>query len=85
VPYRLIETEAWMRAVTNLNPNARVSLPYALDRILADPHDAYRRQKRYDGATIDYGAQGLLIAYQVIEPDQIRLLDVADIKKEHRW
>jgi len=30
-------------------------------------------------------AEGLLIAYEVLEPDRIRLLDVADVKKEHRW
>jgi hypothetical protein len=41
--------------------------------------------KRWDGATVDYGTEGLFIAYQILEPDRIRLLDVADIKKEHRW
>ena len=83
--YRLIETEAWARAVRNLNQNARVSLPYALDRIQDDPHEAPLRRLRPDGAWVDYGATGLLIAYQVLEPDRVRLLDVADIKKEHRW
>jgi len=83
--YRFLETKSWERGRENLNANARVSLPYALDRIQADPHDPFMRRKRSDGATIDYGAQGLLIAYEVLEPDRIRLLDVADVKKEHRW
>ena len=85
MPYRFIETRAWQRGVRNLNSNARVALPYALDRILEDPHDAFMRRKRHDGATVDYSAQGLLIAYEVLEPDRIRLLAVADVKKEHRW
>jgi hypothetical protein len=83
--YRFLETTAWQRGVQVLSPNAKVSLPYALDRIRADPHDSFRRRARWDGATVDYGAEGLLIAYEVLEPDRIRLLDVADVKKEHRW
>ena len=83
--YRLIETAAWGRGVQRLSPNAKVSLPYALERIQSDPHDDFMRRKRWDGSTADYGAQGLLIAYQVLEPDRIRLLDVVDVKKEHRW
>lgn len=85
MPYRFIETKAWERGVENLNQNAKVSLPYALDRIQDDPHEAPLRRRRSDGAWVDYGATGLLIAYEVLEPDRIRLLDVADVKKEHRW
>lgn len=85
MPYRFIETEAWERGGKNLNPNARVSLQYALERIQDEPHEAPQRRKRTDGAWVDYGARGLLIAYEILEPDRIRLLDVADVKKEHRW
>lgn len=85
MPYRFIETEAWGRSVANLNSNAKVSLPYALDRIQDEPHEADQRMRRPDGAWVDYGAVGLLIAYEVLEPDRIRLLAVTDIKKEHRW
>ena len=83
--YRFIETKAWTRGLATLNRNARVSLPYALERIQADPHEAPQRRLRPDGAWVDFGAQGLLIAYEVIEPDRIRLLTVADVKREHRW
>ena len=85
MPYRFIETKAWGRGVENLNKNAKVSLPYALDRIQDEPHAAAKRMQRSDGAWIDYGAEGLLISYEVLEPDRIRLLAVADVKKEHRW
>lgn len=60
-------------------------VPYALDRIQDEPHAADQRMRRPDGAWVDYGAVGLLIAYEVLEPDRIRLLAVTDIKKEHRW
>lgn len=83
--YRLIETKAYQRARESLSPNARVSLAYALDRIQADPIDAHRRRKRPDGATVDYGATGLLIAYRVLDSERVRLLDVVDVKKAHRW
>lgn len=83
--YRFLETTAWERGLQVLSPNAKVALPYALDRIRSDPHDPFRRRDRWDGATVDYGAEGLLIAYEVLEPDRIRLLDVVDVKKEHRW
>jgi hypothetical protein len=85
MPYRFIETKPWERGVENLNRNAKLSLLYALDRIQDDPHEAEKRMQRPDGAWVDYGAEGLLIAYEVIEPDRIRLLAVADLKKEHRW
>ena len=85
MPYRFIETKTWVRGVENLNRNARVSLPYALDRIQDEPHQAAKRTRRSDGAWIDYGAEGLLISYEVLEPDRIRLLAVADVKKDHRW
>ena len=85
MPYRFIETKAWVRGIQNLNRNAKVSLPYALDRIQDEPHAASKRMRRSDGAWVDYGADGLLIAYEVLEPDRIRLLAVADVKKEHRW
>jgi hypothetical protein len=81
--------DAYARAVAEVPvesaPLAKVSLPYALDRIQDDPHEAEKRMRRHDGAWVDYGAEGLLIAYHVVEPDRIRLLDVADVKKEHRW
>jgi hypothetical protein len=83
--YRFTETAAWGRGIESLNRNARVALPFALERIQDDPHDAPFRRRRPDGAWVDYGAEGLLIAYEVLEPDRIRLLDVADVKKEHRW
>lgn len=85
MPYHFLETEAWQRGTEILGPNARVSLPYALDRIRDSPHDLYRRRRRPDGAIVDYGAEGLLIAYEILEPDRVRLLDVVDVKKEHRW
>jgi hypothetical protein len=85
MPYRFIETKTWERGVESLNKNAKVSLPYALDRIQDEPHEAALRRRRSDGAWVDYGAEGLLIAYEVLEPDRIRLLAVADVKKEHRW
>jgi hypothetical protein len=83
--YRFIETEAWQRSLENLSKNARVSLPYALDRIQDDPLDSEFCFIRPDGSRVDFGAQGLLIAYQVLEPDRIRLLNVSDVEKEHRW
>jgi hypothetical protein len=62
-----------------------VSLPYALDRIQADPHELHLRRLRPDGAYVDFGAEGLLIAYEVLDAERIRLLDVVDVKKAHRW
>ena len=85
MPYRFIETQAWERGLARLNANAQVSLPYALDRIQDDPHDPDLRFARSDGSFVDYGAQGLLIAYEIIEPDTIRLLEISDVKAEHRW
>lgn len=83
--YRFIETRAWERGVELLNPNARVSLRYALDRIGDEPHAASLRMQRPDGAWVDYGAERLLIAYEIIEPDRVRLLAVSDLKEAHRW
>jgi hypothetical protein len=85
MPYRFIETEAWQRALGNLTKNAKVSLPYALDRIQDDPLDTEFCFTRPDGSRVDFGAQGLLIAYEVLEPDRIRLLEVSDVKKQHRY
>lgn len=85
MPYRFIETESWRRALEDLNRNAKVSLPYALDRIQDDPSDPEFCFIRSDGSRVDFGAQGLLIAYEVLEPDRIRLLEVSDVKAEHRW
>jgi hypothetical protein len=84
MPYRFIETEAWQRAIENLSKNAKVSLPYALDRIRDDPLDTEYCFMRSDGSRVDFGAQGLLIAYEVLG-DRIRLLEVSDVKEEHRW
>ncbi len=85
MPYRFVETEAWQRAFENLTKNARVSLPYVLDRIQDDPLDTEFCFVRSDGSRVDFGGQGLLIAYEVLEPDLIRLLEVSDVKAEHRW
>lgn len=83
--YRLLETQAWQRSMEALSSNARVALPYALDRIQADLHELHFRRLRADGAYVDYGAQGLLIAYRVLDDHRIRLLDVLDVKEAHRW
>lgn len=83
--YRLIETEAYQRAREFLSPNARVSLRYALERIEDNPRDMYRRRVRPDGAIVDYGAVGLLIAYQILDIERVRLLEVTDLKEAHRW
>jgi hypothetical protein len=85
VTYRLIETGAYQLARESLSANARVSLRYAEERIQANPHDPDRRRTRHDGATVDYSATGLLVAYTVLDSERIRLLDVVDVKKEHRW
>lgn len=85
MPYRFIETEAWQRAFRNLNKNARVSIPYVLDRIQDEPYGTDYCFVRSDGSRVDFGGQGLLIAYEILEPDRIRLLDVSDVRAEHRW
>ena len=82
--YRFVETQAWQRSMETLNANARVSLRYALDRIQADPRDLFHRHLRPDGVYVDFGAAGLFIAYEILDA-RIRLLDVVDLKKAHRW
>jgi hypothetical protein len=71
VTYRLIETRAYQLARESLS--ARVSLRYAEERIQANPHDPDRRRTRHDGATVDYSATGLLVAYTVLDSERIRL------------
>jgi hypothetical protein len=83
--YRLIETKRYQRTREALGPNARVSLPWALERIAGDPLTMEKRRLRPDGAIIDYGAQGLLIAYRILGGYRVRLLAVVDVKKAHRW
>ena len=85
MPYRLIESRAFERGRQVLNANARVSLPYALERIEDDPTAPFRRRIRSDGAIIDFGAEGLLIAYRILDSERVELLEVADVKREHRW
>lgn len=83
--YRLIESEAYLRGLEALSPNARVSLPFALERIEDDPHHLLLRRRRPDGAIVDYGAVGLMIAYQILDSERVRLLEIIDLKDAHRW
>jgi hypothetical protein len=85
MPHRLIESESYQRARESLSPNARVALPYALERIADNPSDLYRRRPRPEGTYVDSGAVGLLIDHVILDAERVRLLDVIDIKKEHRW
>jgi hypothetical protein len=85
MPYRLVETRAYQLAREALNQNARVALRWVEDRIQDDPHDPYLRRQRADGSTVDMSARGLLVAYQVLDSQSVRLLDVLDVKREHRW
>ena len=85
MPYRLITTNAYIQARESLSANARVALRYAVERIEDDPHHRRQRRVRHDGSIVDYGAIGLLIAYEVIDLERVRLLDIVDVKKEHRW
>jgi hypothetical protein len=83
--YRLIESKAYLRSLERLSPNAKVSLPHALDRIADNPTDMFRRRLGPDGSIVDYGAQGLLIGYRILDSSRVRLLGVSDVKKAHRW
>jgi hypothetical protein len=83
--YRLIESGAYQRARESLNANAKVALPFALERIKDDPHHLRQRRRRPDGSIVDYGAVGLLIAYEILDSDRVRLLEIIDLKESHRW
>lgn len=83
--HRLIPSETYETARARLSANARVALPYALERIADNPYHHRQRMFRYDGSIVDYGAEGLLIAYEVLDHERVRLLGVIDVKKEHRW
>jgi hypothetical protein len=48
--------------------------------IAEDPHHRVRRHHRQDGVVVDYSALGLLVAYRVIDPHAVELIEVIDIK-----
>lgn len=82
---RLIPTPTFERARKQLRADALVALPFALDRIQDDPDHRQQRRERPDGSVVDYGVQGLLVAYRRIDLRTVHLLDVIDLTDAPGW
>lgn len=83
--FRLIPTRAYRSARDALRSDARVALNHVEDAIREDPHHRVRRYQRPDGVTIDYSAQGLFVAYRLIGPALVELVEVIDLKDAPGW
>lgn len=82
---RLIPTRAFDRAKESLRADALVALPFALERIEDDPDHRRQRRERPDGSVVDYGVQGLLVAYRRVDERTVHLLDVIDLADAPGW
>jgi hypothetical protein len=57
-----------------------VALRIVEESIAADPYHRVRRRERRGGLVVDFSAQGLFVAYRVVSPTVVRLVDVIDLK-----
>jgi hypothetical protein len=78
--HRLRPTPTYEGSATRLGRNARAALRIVEDGIAQDPHHGVRRRGRPDGVVIDYSAEGLLLAYRVLGPTLVELIDVIDLR-----
>jgi hypothetical protein len=67
------------KAKEALRSDALVALPLALERIEDNPDHMLQRRRRPDGSVVDYGVQGLLVAFRRIDDRTVHLLDVIDL------
>lgn len=79
---RLKPTTTYEESRARLSRNAKATLGIVEDGIARDPYHRTRRRDRADGAVIDYSAEGLLVAFRVLDPALAELIDVSDLKQD---
>ena len=79
-------TPEYEAAKAELSSNAQTTLNRVVEpAIAADPYHDVKRFHRDDGATIDRSAEGLFVAFRVLTPTVVELLEAIGLKDAPRW